>query len=177
MQVKTQRMLPFLVSSACLVAGLGSYAWWPASQVSTSPLADKVLVLKSQHKIILYHNGEEICRYGVAIGRSPVGPKTRGGDHRTPEGNYVLDRKNPKSGFHLAMHVSYPNSLDRDRAAKAGLAPGGDIMVHGIKNGLGWLGRFHRLIDWTDGCIAITNPEMDQFWKLVPEGTPIEIRP
>jgi len=101
----------------------------------------------------------------------------RVGDHKTPEGIYVLDHKNPKSGFHLAMHISYPNSLDRERAAKEGVPPGGDIMVHGVKHGFGWVGRLHRLVDWTDGCIAVTNAEMDQFWELVPEGTPIEIRP
>jgi murein L,D-transpeptidase YafK len=127
--------------------------------------------------MILFQNGRELRAYRVALGRGPIGPKNRMGDHKTPEGNYLLDRKNSASGFHLAMHVSYPNPMDRDRAAKEGVAAGGDIMVHGIKNGLGWLGRFHRLIDWTDGCIALTNPEMDQFWRLVPEGTPIEIRP
>ena len=140
-------------------------------------MVDKVLVLKSQHKMILFRGGEEICSYRVSIGRSPVGPKEKAGDHKTPEGSYVLDRKNSKSGFHLAIHVSYPNSLDRQRAARAGVDPGGEIMVHGIKNRLGWLGRFHRLADWTDGCIALTNAEMDQFWNLVAEGTPIEIRP
>jgi len=75
------------------------------------------------------------------------------------------------------MHVSYPNAADQTRAAKDGVSPGGDIMVHGIKNGFGWVGRLHRLVDWTDGCVALTNPEMEQFWAIVPEGTPIEIRP
>jgi len=87
-----------------------------------------------------------------------------------------LDLKNASSGFHVAMHVSYPHAADRDQAAKRGVDPGGSIMVQGIKNGLGWLGRFPRLVDWTDGCIALTDSEMEQFWILVPVGTPIEIR-
>ena len=169
------KLLSFLMG-LCVASALAAYAWFPVSPVS-GPSADHVLVVKSQHTMILLRDGRELCSYRVALGRSPVGPKTRAGDHKTPEGNYILDSKNPRSGFHLAMPVSYPNSLDRDRAAKEGTSPGGNIMVHGIKNGLGWLGRFHRLVDWTDGCIALTNDEMDQFWNLVPEGTPIEIRP
>ena len=139
--------------------------------------ADKVLVLKSEHKLILLKDGRELCSYSVALGRGPQGPKTREGDHKTPEGTYVLDSRNPNSGFHLALHVSYPNAEDRQRALAAGVAPGGEIMIHGIKNRLGWIGRFHHLVDWTNGCIAVTNQEMDQIWKLVPVNTPIEIRP
>ena len=125
----------------------------------------------------LFRNGREVCSYHIAVGRNPEGPKIRQGDHKTPEGNYILDRKNTRSGFQVAVHISYPNELDRERAARERVALGGDIMVHGIKNGFGWVGRLHRLVDWTDGCIALTNAEMDQFVKLVPEGTPIEIRP
>jgi murein L,D-transpeptidase YafK len=127
--------------------------------------------------MILFRNGQEIISSRVASGRNPMGPKTSAAGHKTPEGSYILHPRNPKSGFHLALHVSYPRSHDREFATGAGVASGGDIMVHGIKNGLGWVGRFHRLIDWTDGCIALTNAEMNQFWDLVSEGTPIEIRP
>ena len=174
--MKTRPKLLVVVTGLCLAVALAGYAWFPVAPVSGTT-ADRVMVLKSQHKMILFRNGQELCSYHISIGRSPVGPKTRVGDHKTPEGSYVLDSKNPHSVFHLAMHISYPNSSDRERALKEGAAPGGSIMVHGIKNGLGWLGRLHRLVDWTDGCIALTNAEMDQFWKLVPEGTPIEIRP
>jgi murein L,D-transpeptidase YafK len=125
----------------------------------------------------LFRNGQEVRSYHIAIGRNPQRPKTTQGDHRTPEGHYILDSKNTKSEFHQAMHVSYPNPRDRQLAAEKGVAPGGNIMVHGIKNGYGWIGRFHRVVDWTDGCIALTDPEMDQFARLVPEGTPIDIRP
>ena len=133
--------------------------------------------MKGQHRMLLFRDGREIGSYRVALGRNATGAKTRQGDHRTPEGDYVLDQKNVHSGFHLAMHISYPNSIDREQAARDGVEPGGDVMVHGIKNGLGWIGRLHRLVDWTDGCIALTDNEMDQFAKIVSVGTPIEIRP
>lgn len=168
--------LLFLLTVICTMTALCVFAWFPPDPISDGP-ADKVVVEKRLHRMTLFQNGRELCTYHVALGRNPVGPKLRAGDHKTPEGSYVLDSRNAASGFHLAMHVSYPNSADRAEAAKSGVEPGGLIMVHGIKNGLGWLGRFHRFIDWTDGCIALTDSEMDQFWKLVPVGTPIEIHP
>jgi murein L,D-transpeptidase YafK len=159
-----------------LLAGLATYAWFPPSKALQGHI-DKLIVLKSQHKLILLGNGEQLRSYSISIGRNPIGAKTRAGDHKTPEGIYVVDGRNAKSGFHLALHVSYPNAEDRQSAAAGGFSPGGDIMIHGIKNRLGWIGRFHRLIDWTDGCVAVTNAEMDQIWDLVPIGTPVEIRP
>jgi len=167
-------LVPLIVT--CSIAMLGVFAWFPPRPAPTEP-ADRVVVQKSLHRMTLFRNSQELLSYRVALGRNPIGPKLRTGDHKTPEGNYILDGKNASSGFHLAMHVSYPNAVDRNRAAQNGVDPGGLIMVHGIKNGLGWLGRFHRLVDWTDGCIALTDSEMDQFWTLVPLGTPIEIRP
>jgi murein L,D-transpeptidase YafK len=154
---------------------IACYTWWPISGVPRST-AGRVVVLKSEHTMVLFRSDREICTYRVAIGRGGEGPKERQGDHKTPEGNYILDYKNPRSGFHRAIHISYPNASDRSRAAREGVAPDGDIMVHGIKNGFGWVGRLHRLVDWTDGCIALTNAETDQFCELVPEGTPIEIQ-
>ena len=99
------------------------------------------------------------------------------GDHKTPEGHYVLDRRNPKSKFYKSIHVSYPNEQDRRKAQAKGVPPGGDIMIHGLPNGMGAVGAAHRLTDWTDGCIAVTDAEMDEIWKIVPDGTPVEIRP
>jgi len=139
--------------------------------------ADKVIVEKSAHKMILLKNGVALRTYTVSLGHEPVGPKSRAGDHRTPEGTYRLDWRNPQSKFHLSLHVSYPNLQDMRTSTRDGLQPGGDIMIHGLQNGLGWIGRFHRLVDWTDGCIAVTNSEMDQIWRAVPDGTPIKIRP
>ena len=105
-----------------------------------------------------------------------MGAKEQQGDHKTPEGHYILDRRNAKSKFYKSIHVSYPNEQDRRRAEKKGVLPGGDIMIHRLPNGQGYIGAAHRAIDWTDGCIAVTDSEMDEIWKLVPDGTPIEIK-
>ncbi len=121
--------------------------------------------------------GRVIRTYKVALGRGGLAPKEREGDARTPEGNYVIDSRSEHSGFYRALHISYPNAGDRSRAAKLGVSPGGAIMIHGIKNGLGWLGATHRTVDWTAGCIAVTDDEIDEVWNLVPVGTPVEIRP
>ncbi len=139
--------------------------------------ADQVIVVKSLRTLTLLSNGKILRTYKVALGGSPVGAKEQQGDHKTPEGQYILDRRNAKSRFYKAIHVSYPNEQDKKRASERGVSPGGDIMVHGLPNGFGWLGATHRARDWTDGCIAVTNAEMDESWELVPDGTPIEIRP
>jgi murein L,D-transpeptidase YafK len=139
--------------------------------------ADRIIVFKSQRRLVLMNAGKEIRTYKVSLGPSPIGPKTRQGDHKTPEGVYVIDSRNAASHFYRALHVSYPNQADRARARKLGVSPGGEIMVHGLPNGYGSLGKAHLLHDWTDGCIAVTNEEMDEIWKLVPVGTRIEIRP
>lgn len=139
--------------------------------------ADQVLVLKSEHTLSLLSQGRVIRIYKVALGGAPTGAKQQQGDHKTPEGKYVLDRRNPKSKFYKSIHISYPSDEDRQRAAHLGVNPGGDVMIHGLPNGFGWLRTSHRIIDWTDGCIALTDAEMDEIWKLVPDGTPIEIQP
>ena len=152
----------------------GLYALFPARSLAGT--ADKIVVIKSEHRMILFRGDTVLRSYTVSLGRGGKGPKMRVGDHKTPEGNYVIDWRNPRSRFHLSLHVSYPNAADIQRAREHGLAPGGDTMIHGLQNGLGWIGRFHRLADWTDGCIAVTDSEMDQIWRAVPNGTPIEIR-
>jgi len=139
--------------------------------------ATRVLVLKKEHRMELFSGEKVIKTYTVALGRGGLAPKQRQGDHLTPEGLYQIDRRNKNSRFYRALHVSYPNEVDRERARKVGVDPGGDIMIHGITNGLGWLGSVHRTIDWTNGCIAVTDAEMDEIWLLVPDGTPVEIRP
>ena len=125
----------------------------------------------------LLTGGRVILTYKVALGQGGLAPKDRQGDGRTPEGHYVIDARNAASEYHLSLHVSYPNADDRKRAAKLGVAPGGDIMIHGLPNGKGWIGAGHRAYDWTLGCIAVTNEEIEEVWKLVPMGTPVEIRP
>jgi murein L,D-transpeptidase YafK len=139
--------------------------------------ADQVIVIKGQRTLTLLSRGKTLRTYKVALGGSPVGAKEQQGDHKTPEGHYILDRRNANSRFYKSIHVSYPSKQDDERAARRGVSPGGDIMVHGLPNGFGWLDATHRAMDWTDGCIALTNAEMDEIWDLVPIGTPIEIRP
>ena len=139
--------------------------------------ADQVIVVKSQRTLTLLSHGKVLRTYKVALGGTPVGAKEQKGDHKTPEGRYILDRRNAKSRFYKSIHVSYPNEQDKERAARRGVSPGGDIMIHGLPNGFGWLGATHRAQDWTDGCVAVTNQEIDEIWGLVPDGTPIEIRP
>ena len=138
---------------------------------------DRVVVLKRERTLQLLSQGKVIKSYKVALGGDPVGPKTRQGDHKTPEGIYVLNSRNAHSQFYKSIHISYPDAKDREVARQKGVSPGGDVFVHGLPNGYGWMGASHRLKDWTDGCIAVTNEEMDEIWIAVPDGTPIEIRP
>jgi murein L,D-transpeptidase YafK len=140
-------------------------------------MADKVLILKSERRLQLLHGTKVLKEYKVALGSSPIGAKEREGDAKTPEGEYVIDYRNPNSQFHRALHVSYPNQKDRERARKAGVDPGGMIMIHGLGKEYGWVGKAHTQHDWTLGCIAVTNEEIDEIWTLVPDRTPVEIRP
>jgi len=146
------------------------------SQVSR-PLVDRLVVYKSERKLVLFSRREKIRSYKIALGGDPVGPKVRQGDHKTPEGIYTLDSRNPNSHFYKAFHISYPNSNDAAAAKRLGVNPGGDIMLHGLPKEYAWVGKAHTLHDWTDGCIAVTNEEMDEIWKVVKVGTPIEIKP
>ena len=139
--------------------------------------ADHVVVLKKERTLQLLSRGKVIKTYKVALGGNPIGSKTRQGDHKTPEGTYVLDSRNAHSQFYKSLHISYPSAHDRAEARKHGVSPGGDVYVHGLPNGYGAIGAAHRLKDWTDGCIAVTDEEIDEIWKAVPDGTPIEIRP
>jgi murein L,D-transpeptidase YafK len=139
--------------------------------------ADQVVVVKSERTLTLFSQGKVLRAYKVALGGVPVGVKEQEGDHKTPEGHYILDRRNAKSRYYKSIHVSYPNEQDKKRAAQRGVSAGGDIMIHGLPNGFGWLGATHRARDWTDGCVAVTDAEMDEIWELVPDGTSIEIRP
>jgi murein L,D-transpeptidase YafK len=138
---------------------------------------DSILILKKAHLLELLSNGKVIHTYRVALGQGGLAPKRKQGDGLTPEGHYVIDARNAASHYHRALHVSYPNAEDRKRAAQMGVAPGGDIMIHGLPNGKGSIGAAHRLYDWTLGCIALTDEEIDALWSQVPVGTPVEIRP
>lgn len=144
----------------------------PAAQVGT------VLVEKADRRLqLLDADGAVLKSYTISLGGDPLGHKQSEGDGRTPEGRYTIDWRNPQSAYHLSLHISYPDETDTRRAEERGEDPGGMIMIHGMRNGLGWLGSLHQYADWTDGCIAVTNAEMEEIWQLVPNGTPIEIRP
>jgi len=139
--------------------------------------ADKIVVLKSARSMTLLSGGKVLKTYKVALGSVPVGPKQVEGDHKTPEGDYVIDAKNAHSQFHLSLHISYPSAADQQRARSLGARPGGAIMIHGLARPFAYLGPLHRQTDWTDGCIAVTNAEIEEIWRLVPVGTRVEIRP
>ena len=133
-----------------------------------------VLVDKSDRMLVVYRQGEAIRAYrGIQFGDAPIGHKRFRGDERTPEGRYSIDTRNPQSAFHLSLRISYPNDNDRAFAAAYDRSPGGDIFIHGQPNALAG-GRMRG--DWTDGCIALTNEEIEELWAIVPDGTPIEIR-
>ena len=150
---------------------------WPFLVAQNHTIAaDRVVVYKGARKLVLLSQGKELRSYKVALGGEPVGPKTRQGDHRTPEGLYVLDSRNPDGHYYKAFHISYPNAQDIAAARELGVSPGGDIMLHGLRKEYG-LGKAHTLRDWTNGCVAVTDEEMDEIWGLVRVGTPIEIKP
>ena len=158
-------------------AAISLYVARQKPAATTPTTADKILVEKSVRRLTLFSSGRKLKGYRVALGFSPIGPKQREGDGRTPEGNYKIDFRKSDSAFHRALHISYPDAADTWRAAEAGMAPGGDIMIHGLPNGSGALGTAHHLRDWTEGCIALTDSEVDEIWASVADGTPIEIRP
>jgi murein L,D-transpeptidase YafK len=135
-------------------------------------MVDRVIVNKAARELLLV-SGEAVVRiYRVALGRNPVGHKQQQGDGRTPEGAYTICGRNPKSRFHLSLRISYPNNADRARAYPED--PGGDIMIHGLRNGDA---ACPHPEDWTEGCVAVTNAEMDEIWRLVPDGTAVQINP
>lgn len=139
--------------------------------------ADAVLVIKSERRLYLMLKGVPFASFPVTFGANPTGHKQEQGDERTPEGHYLLDYKNPNSKFYKSIHISYPNAKDRASARGRGVDPGGDIMIHGQKNGWEWAAPLVQFFSWTDGCVALSNRDMDRVWTAISPGTPIEIRP
>lgn len=139
--------------------------------------ADRILIEKKERRLTLLSKGKVLKTYQIALGGNPNGPKERQGDNKTPEGAYFIDSRNRNSRYHRSLHISYPNEKDKKRAKELGASPGGDIMIHGIKNGLSWVGDLHTDVDWTKGCIAVTDEEIEEIDKLTPKGTIVEIRP
>lgn len=138
---------------------------------------DKIVVEKSKRRLSLYSGETLLKTYPISLGQQPVGHKACEGDKRTPEGQYIIHDKNPHNGYYKNLGISYPNKHDIAHAKAIGKAPGGQIKIHGLKNGWGWIGKIHLLKDWTAGCIALTNEEVEELYRAVPIGTPIEIKP
>ncbi len=138
---------------------------------------DRVVVNKGRRELLLLSGPNVLRSYRIALGFDPVGHKAQEGDGRTPEGRYTIDWRNPQSAYHLSLRISYPNDADRQRAAELGVDPGGDIMIHGLPNGVDASGRGHPERDWTRGCIAVTDVEMEEIWNLVADGTVVELNP
>ena len=139
--------------------------------------ADLIVVEKAAHRMTLMRGGQPLKTYTIALGRGGLGAKERAGDRKTPEGRYRITAHNPASVYHLSLRIGYPTA-DQQRAARASqIDPGGDIMIHGLPNGRGWMRDALRNVDWTDGCIALTDAEIEEVAAHVPDGTPIDIRP
>lgn len=144
---------------------------------SRALLADSIVVDKSDRELTLFYHGAKVKTYAVALGRNPFGAKQRRGDGKTPEGLYYIEGRNPQSKYHLALRVSYPTPQQRTLASRMGVSPGGDIMIHGLPDAFASVGALHRQQDWTEGCVAVTNQEIEEIWRAVPNGAPILIRP
>jgi murein L,D-transpeptidase YafK len=158
---------------------LGCYLLLSLNASGSAPVAqaDRIVVVKSTHTMTLFSGSRTLHQYKVALGRGSKGPKERQGDHKTPEGQYLIDSKNDHSRFHLALHLSYPNANDRAQAVKNHVEPGGMVEIHGLPSYFAFVGSLQSSVDWTDGCIAVSNAEIEEIWKLVPVGTRVEILP
>lgn len=143
---------------------------------SNSRPIDRIVVVKSAHTLSTFRGSHELKTYRVALGRSPIGAKEEEGDMKTPEGVYQVDQRKPDSDYHLALHISYPSAEDSNRAAQRGVSAGSDIEIHGLPNGHGAT-EYHPGTDWTSGCIAVTDTEIEELWRVTPVGTAVEIRP
>lgn len=170
-------LLTAVLLPAVVLGVLFVFVLWPTPPLPVDAQADAVLVFKAERKMQLLQNGQVLKTYRIALGQNSVGHKTQEGDERTPEGHYVLDFRNPRSIAYRSLHISYPNAADKAQALARGVSPGGAVMIHGLPNKFRWIGPMHRLMDWTDGCVGVTNAEMEEIWRAVPVGTPIELRP
>jgi murein L,D-transpeptidase YafK len=188
-------LLSLLGSAALFAASLGSHgshadttkirtiiatptiSRTPVVNISSAITADSIVVEKATRTLTLYQLGVPVRTYKVALGKQPVGDKVKIGDNRTPEGVFFIDFKKPESKYYKSLHISYPDVAHATRASKLGVAPGGDIMIHGLPAPFANLGAEHRTYDWTEGCIAVTNAEIDEIWRAIPMGAVIQIKP
>ena len=159
------------------LTGLLLIALWSSMSTAAAPAIDQLLVHKQERRLEVISDGQVIRSYRVALGREPVGHKQQRGDNRTPEGIYHIDWRHRSPDYNLSMHLDYPNLKDRAEAWKRGVDPGGMIMIHGTPIDEEYPEWFFKGLDWTNGCIALDNPSMQELWHLVPDGTRVEVRP
>lgn len=159
-----------------LFVGLTVYYFYPEDKLPADIKIDSIVVYKSKRQLLAYSNGHIVKNYVISIGRQPVGAKEFEGDKKTPEGIYIINDKNPKSGYHKNLGISYPNEKDIEKAKLLGKPTGGEIKIHGLRNRTGFIGKFQRWYDWTLGCIAVTDQEIDELYNAVEIGTQIEIK-
>lgn len=179
-------VLPLLAVSVVLLAGspdtikaAGRTAKVPSASEAggAAVVADSIVVEKGERRLTLFLRGAPVKTYAVALGRNPIGDKVSQGDGRTPEGVFRIEYRNPNSRFHLALRLNYPDATHLMRAEALGVSPGGDIMIHGLPKGYETIGEAHLDANWTEGCVAVTNAEIEEIWRAVRDGTPVEIKP
>ncbi|MBP7850514.1 MAG: L,D-transpeptidase family protein [Lentimicrobiaceae bacterium] len=166
-----------LLTICLLILGLGVYYYYPEDKLPAGSQIDNIIIYKSKRQLLVYSNEQLLKTYRISLGRQPIGGKEFEGDKKTPEGNYYINAKNPYSGYHKNLGISYPDKEDIEYAKRYGKQAGGDVKIHGLRNKTGFIGKFHRWYDWTLGCIAVTNEEMDELYRAVNIRTRIEIKP
>jgi len=162
---------------AFLIVCSAFYNLYPEEKLPLNTQVDYLVIQKSNRKLLAYSKNKLIKTYQISLGDHPLGHKEIEGDEKTPEGIYTINAKNPNSGYHKNLGVSYPNQQDIAKAKRLNKSPGGDIKIHGIRNHLSFIGKFQRFFDWTNGCMALTNSEIDELYRAVKIGTTIEIKP
>ena len=155
-----------------LIAGMSACSSSSKLKRYYGPEVTRVIVDKSARRMFMMHNDEVLKSFDIELGFAPNGHKEFEGDGKTPEGTYIIDRRNPNSDFHLSLGISYPNEVDRTFAHTKGKSPGGDIFIHGRPNKKRGVGP-----DWTAGCISVKNREIEKIYAMVMNGTPITILP
>ena len=166
----------YILLIGLLVVAIG-YNYYPEQALPANTIIDSLQVNKSKHQLIAFNEGKPVKIYQVSFGDDPKGYKHFEGDEKTPEGLYIINAKNDQSGYHKNLGISYPDQDDVAYAQSAGKSAGGDIKIHGLRNGLGFINKFQRWFNWTNGCIALTNSEVDELYQAVKIGTKIEIKP
>ncbi|MDR0516827.1 MAG: L,D-transpeptidase family protein [Fibromonadaceae bacterium] len=174
--IKTIRKIIWLAIVLILI-GFTVYYFYPENELASNVKIDNIVVYKSKRQMLIYSNGKLLKTYKISLGRQPIGAKEFEGDKKTPEGIYFINDKNPNSNYHKNLGISYPSKNDTENANRFGKSAGSDIKIHGLRNKIGFIGKFHRLVDWTLGCIAVTNKEIDELYKTVNIGAQIEIKP